>query len=320
LANGGTVTIGSGGSWTINGGFDTGWSGFTFGTNSWYFGGGNIVINGDQSIGGDTVFAGTFNVSGNLTMSAGVHRFNAINLSGTLNIGAGPLTVPGGIYLRGGSRMRVAGGNVAIGLISGTGTSISMEGGTTLTFGDGLFSTSGSIVTSGGSSITFGATPNHYIFGNLDLSGAATFGAGAYTIYGNFTNTTGCGNCAMSGTDVSFFLRGTVTLGGGSGLNLRAPASNTGDALADILFATRSTAPTLLKEGASNVLSGVWYAPNSAFSMSGGAGLAGSGRCFMLITSTVSLDGGTAASSACSAVASGSSVTTTTPVTVALIR
>jgi hypothetical protein len=323
LKNEGTVTLGSGGNWKINGGFDTGWNGFSFGTNAWHFGTGSIIINGTPTINGDVVIAGTLTVGGgtDLVFGPGRHAFTAINMTGnSLTLGAGPLNVPGGINMSGGSTMSVGNGDVSIGVLSGTSQSINVQGGAKLYFGDGLFSTSGSIVTAGGTTIVFGATPNHYIKGNLDLSGAATFGAGAYTIYGNFTNTTGCGGCAMTGTDVSFFLRGAVTLGGGSGLNLRAPAANYGDALADILFATRSTAPTLLKEGASNVLSGVWYAPNSAFAMNGGAGLAGTGRCFMLIASTVTLDGGAAASSACASVTGNTTAAASAPATVALIR
>lgn len=321
LKNEGTVTLGSGGAWKINGGFDTGWSGFTFGNNAWHFGTGAIVINGSPTIEGDVTFAGPLTVGGgsDLTFGAGNHAFASIAMNGrTLTIGPGSLNVPGGIVAGGGSRTSIGAGPVTIGRNAATGRSIYVDGGATLSFGDGTFRTTGNIVTSGGTSIVFGATANHYIGGNLDLSGGATFGTGAYTIYGSFTNTTGCGNCTMTGTDVSFFLAGAVTLGGGSGLNLKAPAANTGDALADILFATRSTAATLLKEGAQNVLSGVWYAPNSPFTMNGGASLSGSGRCFMLVAATVTLDGGTATSTSCPAVTGSGQ--TTTPTTVALVR
>lgn len=237
--------------------------------------------------GGVTVtFQGTsiVTMSGNLTVGGGSH----------LTMGPTTLNVGGQINLAGGSSMSIASGDTAIG--NSGGTAIYVDGGSSLTFGDGLFSANGAVQTSGGSTLVFGATAGHYINGNLSLSGSATFGAGAYYVGGNFTNNTGG---TMSGSDVTFFMSGALTLSGGTTMNLTAPTSDAGGGVTDLLFATKSTAQTNLGGGASAVFAGVVYAPNSNMVMDGGAGAAGNGRCFALVVNTFSMNGGTTAGTAC---------------------
>ena len=226
-----------------------------------------------------------------------------VTISSPTTMGAVTLDIGGQLNVTGGISLSIASGNVAIGHNS-SGNAINVDGGSVLSFGNGTFSANGDITSGGGSSITFGATQSHYINGNLSLSGSATFGAGAYYVDGNFTNNTGG---SMTGSDVTFFLSGALTLSGGVAMNLTAPTSDAGGGVTDLLFATKSTAQTNLGGGASAVFAGVVYAPNSNMVMDGGAGAAGNGRCFALVVNTFSMNGGTTAGTACTSFGGGAS-------------
>ena len=200
----------------------------------------------------------------------------------------------------------IGAGNYVIGN-DGSGNAVTVGGGGSLTFGNGTFSANGNVTTSGGSGITFGATATHYINGNLNLNGSATFGAGTYLVNGNMTNTTGG---TMTGSGVSFVLAGSLNAAGGTSINLSAPTASSSTGIPDILFATKTTAPTTLGGGSQDVFSGIVYTPNSDLNMSGGAAASGNGACFSIIANSVTLSGGTAASTSCpslsaSAAASG---------------
>ena len=119
----------------------------------------------------------------------------------------------------------------------------------------------------------------------------------------------------MTGSGVTFFLTGTFTLSGGTSMTLSAPTSDSGGGVTDLLVATKSTAQTKLGGGSQNVYAGLVYAPNSDLVMDGGAGATGGGRCFMLVVSTISMNGGTTAGTACTSL--GSSAASGT---VALLR
>ena len=259
----------------------------------------------DSSTGTYTVPAGSYNVTsitmgGNIKVvvsdGATIRVSGNVSVSGkSITMGAVTLDIGGQVNVSGGSTMTVASGNVAIGN-NGSGNAINVSGGGTLSFGNGTFSANGDITSGGGSSISFGATQSHYINGNLSLSGSATFGAGAYYIDGNFTNNTGG---TMTGSDVTFFMSGALTLSGGTAMNLAAPTSDAGGGVTDLLFATKSTAQTNLGGGASAVFAGMVYAPNSNMVMDGGAGATGNGRCFAVVVNTFTMNGGTAAGVAC---------------------
>ena len=223
-----------------------------------------------------------------------------LSMKGTsMMMGAVTLDIGGQIYVTGGGSMSIASGNVAIGN-NGSGNAINVDG--SLSFGDGAFSANGSITSSGGTSITFGATASHYINGALALNGNATFGAGAYYINGNFSNGTGG---AMTGTGVTFFLGGSLSAGGGASMDLVAPTSDQGGGVANLLFATKSSATTSLSGGATGILGGMVYAPNSDLNMSGGAS-ANAGGCFSVVVNTITLSGGTATGTACNGLGTGS--------------
>jgi Flp pilus assembly protein TadG len=273
----GTVTIGGGGGLQI--------------------GDGNVTIIGGVSVGGGASFS----------LGAGTHYLGAFTASGpSATIGAGNLTVGGAINVSGGSTVTIGAGNYVIGN-DGSGNAVTVAGGAALTFGNGTFSANGNVITSGGSSLTLGATATHYINGNLNLNGSATFGAGTYIINGNMTNNTGG---TMTGSNVSFVLAGSLNAAGGTSINLTAPTASSGTGIPDILFATKTTAATTLGGGSQDVFSGIVYTPNSDLNMSGGAAAAGNGACFSIIANSVTLSGGTAASTSCpslsaSAAASG---------------
>lgn len=253
---------------------------------------GPVTINAPVALSGGTT----------LTVGAGRHYFGSISLGGgsTATIGAGDMDVAGAILVDGGgSRLTVGAGNYAIGN-DGKGTAIGLSGGSEASFGDGAFSANGAVKTAGGSNIVFGATGTHYINGDLDLNGGSTFGSGTYLINGGFTNNTGG---TMAGRDVSFILAGTLKAAGGTAIALNAPSSGSSFGIADILFATRSSATTTLGGGTQDAYSGIIYAPNSDFRMSGGASIGGG--CFSLVAKTVTLSGGPSAATACASMSAG---------------
>jgi hypothetical protein len=259
-------------------------------------GGGGLVL-GDGSV----TIKGTTTLSGGMTIGRGRHIFGPVTINGGMkvSVGDGDLDVNGPILIGGGADVVFGGGAHAVGN-NGSGKAIDVSGGSILTFGDGAFSANGSIVTAGGSRLTFGAASNHFINGDLSLNSDTVFGAGTYTINGNFTNNTGG---SMVGRNVSFVLAGSLKAAGGTSIDLAAPSSQAGTGLPDILFATRTSTPTVLGGGTQDVFSGVVYAPNSDVNMSGGA--SASGACFSLIVRTITLAGGPAAATACPLLGSG---------------
>lgn len=261
-------------------------------------GDGNVAINAPINLSGGT----------QMIVGEGTHYFGQITIGGgsSATIGAGDLDVNGAILIDGGgSKMTIGAGNYAIGN-NGSGTAINLSGGSYLKFGDGLFSANGTIKTSGGSTIIFGATANHRINGHLDLNGNSTFGAGRYTINGNFTNNTGG---TMAGSNITFILAGTLNASGGTSIDLSAPTTSSGGGIADILFATRTSAATTLGGGAQVKLGGIVHIPNSDLRMSGGS--TATGHCFSLIARTVTLASGPNAATACPSMASSNASSST---------
>ena len=237
---------------------------------------------------------------------AAIRASGNMAVSGNVTMGSDTLDIGGALTLSGGVTMSVASGAVTIGN-DGSGNAISVGGGSTLSFGDGAFSANGSVLTSGGSMIVFGASATHYINGTLSLNGSSTFGAGGYYINGGFTNNTGG---SMTGSDVTFFMSGALTLSGGTSMNLSAPTSDAGGGVTDLLFATKSSAATTIGGGSQNVYAGMVYAPNSDMVMTGGAGASGGGRCFSLVVNTLTMNGGAAAGVACTSFSGGGSGST----------
>lgn len=255
-------------------------------------GGGKLTI-GD----GPVSIAAPINLSGgtSMTLGAGRHYLGRTTLGGgsSIILGAGDLDVDGPVNITGGgSKMTVGAGNVTIGAASGK--AIELSGGGELRFGNGRFSTAGSIVTQGGSTLQIGETATHYINGDLDLRGAVILGRGLYLINGAFTNTTGG---SITGTDVTFILKDQLTYAGGAGINLAAPGTGSSWGIPGVLFASLTSQATSFGGGAQGTYSGALYFPNSNFTLSGGAGMSSS--CFTLIARSVTVTSGPSATSIC---------------------
>ena len=270
-----------------------------------------VVPAGDRTISVLTLAGGmtvTFLGPSNLTIGT-------INMGGTaLHFGSGNISIGGKIEINGGALVDFdtsVGNTVTFGQFGGT--SINLGGGSRVCFtvncivptaAAGTFSVEGDIITSGGSTIVFPKATAHVIKGNLSLNGSSTFGPGVYYIGGYFSNNTGG---TMSGTDVSFILGGTFTLSGGTALDLAAPNSSTSYGVPGILVATKTTAATLIGGGSANKYAGLFYAPKSDLTLSGGASMSASGsNCLMMILNTLTLAGGTSVASACSSLSGAS--------------
>ncbi len=286
--------------------------------------GSRITLSGTVSVGGgsqltigngDLVIKQTLSLSGGtrVVIGNGRHYLGPVSVGGgaDLEIGAGDLDINGILNISGGgSTVTIGNGNYVFGrATSGTnsGRSIFLSGGSVFAMGNGTFSADGDIKTTGGSSITFGTTANHFINGDLDLMGTAVFGAGRYTVNGDFTNNTGG---SMTGSNVSFILAGMMHLTGGTSLNLAAPSSNAGGGLADILIASLSSADSRIGGGSQNIYTGAVYLPNAEINFSGGSGVSGNGGCFTLIADIIDLSGGNSTATSCPNIsgASGQSV------------
>ena len=93
---------------------------------------------------------------------------------------------------------------------------------------------------------------------------------------------------------------------GYSNVTLTAP---TGGLLVIGPTSASNTAGATFTAGATTSLSGVFYMPNGAVSLSGGASVGSGGGCLQLVGSQVTLSGGTTLASACTGV--GQSMITT---------
>lgn len=282
----------------------------TFGNGTLKFN--SIDMSGSQMIVGDgsVTVAGTFNVNGGdnssnpVTLGDGAHSFGAVTIGGgkALKLGTGSINIAGGISVSGGAWLKAdisTGDTVTIG--NNSGTAISIGGGSAVCFTSdcsaptaaaGTFSANGTITNGGGSTIVFPKAVMHVINGDLTLAGAATMGSGLYIVKGNWTNGTGCSGCVMSGVDVTVAMGGTFNFAGGTSFDLAAPTSSSSYGITDILIVTKSSSATSISAGSTGKASGVIYAPNSAFSSSGGSAISthGSG-CMMLLVNTIAVSG-----------------------------
>ena len=329
IDGGAIVTFGNG-TYRINGGF-TG-SGVTFGGGELYIGQGTVSFGGTNRIGnGPVTINAPLTLGGGTTLAigAGAHAFGGISVGGGswLTMGDGSLDVAGGISVGGDSTIIAGAGNVTI--ANPGARAISLGGSGRFFMGDGLFSANGSVFTEGGSRLVFGKTANHLINGDLTIAGSVLFGAGRYTVKGNFLNGTGgttwpftspinnqtWGNTLesvdvsgydMAGVNVSFILSGTINLAGGAKTLLMAPGTTTtGGAIADLLIDSLTSADTNWSNGATGVFSGTVHLPNSALTSSGGNSSNSSVRCFMLVAYRVTLTGGATAGSTCTGIGTG---------------
>lgn len=331
IGGGSNVVFGDG-IYRINGGFSSGPNGVTFGDGELSIGQGNVSFAGTNRIGNSTVtIVAPLSIGGGATLAigTGAHAFGGISVGGGswLTMGNGSLDVTGPVSVGGDSTIIAGAGDVT--LSNPGGRAIELSGSGRFFMGDGRFSANGSVSTEGGSRLVFGRTGNHLINGDLTIAGSVLFGAGRYTVKGNFANGTGgtvwpytspinnqtWGNSLegtdvsgydMAGVNVSFILSGTINLGGGAKTLLIAPAATVnGGAIADILIDSLTSADTNWSAGASNVFSGAVHLPNSALTSSGGNSSTSAVRCFMLVAYRVTLTGGATAGSTCTGIGTG---------------
>ena len=301
------------------------------------------MAKGLMSGGGSTTIlgAGTFNI-GKSTTACGDGVFYSICNSGTLMKFKGPssFALQGGVYNNGGSDLIMGdtgtGNSFVIGPAS-SGNAMWLGGGAYTKLGDAtdagsVFQVVGNFwVPSGGGSCTWlPAAAQHDIKGNFLTAGGTTLGSGVYTITGymDIGGTAG-GDVSCDGASVG--LSGsavTIVLGGASlpasgtcsgqvfcvaagygHVSLTAPSGAATTAGLVVVGPASATGGATFAEGASNTsLSGAFYFPQGAISLSGGASVGGgTGQCLELIGTQVTLSGGTAAASNCVS-ASASSV------------
>nr|WP_253718136.1 pilus assembly protein TadG-related protein [Sphingomonas sp. AP4-R1] len=272
---------------------------------------------------GDITITGTFTVSANdpITMGNGNHSFGQISIGGgkSLTMGTGNFNLVGALTLSGGAHLRVNTAATNTVIIGNDGSSsnpkaISVDGGSDACFTSdcsaptaaaGTFSASGYISTAGGTTIVFPKSAMHVVKGNLALQGSAIMGDGLYVVGGDWTNGTGG---AMTGVNVTFALGGSFNFAGGTSFDLAAPTASSGYGITDMLILTKTSSATGISAGSNGKASGLIYAPNSAFSSSGGSSISGNGSaCMMLVVNSVSVTGsGTVNTANCSSLSNGS--------------
>jgi hypothetical protein len=340
-----TVIFNVGGSasttYNINGYIQNNGTAITFGPGTYN------IAHGVQTNGGTitTFGAGTYNIGPSSTSTCSAGTFSICNNGTTLTFG-GPSTfvLSSGIYNSGGSTLSMGAGyssnSYQIGSSTGTSSNaLNLGGGSSTTLGDAtgsgnVFQVVGMVnVTSGGGScLTLPAAGAHDINGSFSTAGGTNLGAGIYTINGYVAlgaNGGGDVTCngstvGMSGTGVSFVISAASTpssgtcsgqafcLAAGYG-HVTLVSPSTGNATDLIVLgpdsSTTNTAGATFAEGSTNTsLSGAFYIPNGAFTLSGGSSVGnGTGQCLEVIASQVTLTGGTALASSCSGLGGASS-------------
>ena len=308
-----------------------------------------ILTSGSSTLTMGSGQTNTFNVGSAATACNNGGIYSLCNLSsGTTAFGSSgsassTFSFSAGIYNSGGSTLTLGTGaanSFKVGA-SSDGNAVYAGGGSTTTFADAtggssVFQMNGNfnVASGGGSCMTISAAAQHDINGYFATAGGTLLGAGVYTIDGYIglgSNGGGDVTCSgatvgMSGTNVTLVSSGVSTMSSGScsglsfclaggynNVTLTAPTAGIYTGLAVIGPASSSRGSGAnLTEGANNTsISGVFYYPNGAVSLSGGASIGnGSGQCLTLIGTQVSLSGGTTAASSC-ALASSSPASTT---------
>lgn len=254
------------------------------------------------------------------------HNATKINFSG-----AGTFSLSSGVYVGGGSTLTLGTGTTnsfQTGAAS-DGNATWLGGGAILNFGSttgaGVFQITGNVDSDacGGSCMNLGAATNHDITGWFTTAGGTILGAGAYTINGYLAcGNNGGGSVTCNGSSVG--LRGTgVTIiysasttpssgicknlglcfaAGCSNVSVSAPTSGTYSFLLFFGPQSTNTAGAQMSGGSGASMSGAFYLPVGAFTLSGGAYINTlTGGCLQIVANSVSMSGGTTAPSTYSA-------------------
>jgi hypothetical protein len=327
-----TVNFNTGGSaattYDFSAGINNTGTAMTFGLGTF-----NVAGGVTSKAGTTTTFgAGTFNIGESASACNGAGKYSVCNL-GTMTFG-GPssFTLQGGVYVKGGQTMTFGSGSTNsfnIGA-SSDGNAYYGNGGAITRFGDAtgsgdVFQMVGAVNVSsgGGSCLYLGAAAQHDINGPLETAGGTDLGAGVYTVHGYISlggNGGGDVTCwgsvvGMNAPGVTLVTDGSSTPASGtcsgqafclaagySNVTLSAPTTGTTEDLAVIgPISSGNTAGAVFANGAANTsISGVFYMPHGAVTMSGAATLGnGSSACLELIGSQVTLSAGTATGTTC---------------------
>lgn len=292
------------------------------------FGSGTFNMAQGIDTGGSTVTtfgAGTFNIGPMTTSCNGGGTYSICNTGGAILTFGGPsaFNISAGVYNS--SKLLTLGSGSTnsfdIGA-SSNGNALYTGGGDTTVLADAtgssdVFDLVGNIVTLGGSSLTLSAAAQHDIDGSLNAEGGVNLGSGVYVVSGYVALGASSGGGVVDGNGVSFVLGGSTTVtcnnaaqvfcvgAGYSNVTLTAPTSgpNAGFLVIGPTSASNTAGAAFTAGATDNSLSGVFYMPNGAVSLSGGASVGnGTGQCLELIGSQISLSGGTALASTCAGV------------------
>jgi hypothetical protein len=251
---------------------------------------------------------------------------------------ASTFVLAGGVFNSGGETL-VLGGTAVSSTSTGNsfnigtaanGDSFDMGGGAISVFADAsgtgnLFQMAGNLnVTSGGGScLWLGAANEHDLNGFMSTAGGTTLGAGAYTVYKYmWFGANGGGDVTCGGSTVGVYGSGVTLVVGGNSISssgtcandafceaagyghvtLTAPTSGSTNGLLVVgPISSSDTNGASFAEGATGTsMSGVFYMPYGAVSLSGGASVGnGTGQCFEVIGSQVTLSGGSELASSC---------------------
>lgn len=310
----------------VNGGIETGSSGeFRFGGGSWTIRQG-LRIQGSATA---TFGAGSFLI-GNGKFTCGSNQPSiCAQGSGSLVFGdVSTFNLGYGIRLEGSTRVELGGGSGNYYHIGNSGgTAVSLEGSSRLRTGDVAasdgFRIKGDVKTSGGTCAWFGRAAHSDVDGQMSLSGAIRLGAGTWTVNGGFQLGAGGGggvscfgqDVSLLGEDVTLVVSGKNVKSSGScgdaafcatagyrNVTLSAPSTgaNANVALIGPQTSTTRNGASFAAGASSARISGAFYLPNGPVEMAGGAGVGGgSGSCFQVVASRVTLTGGTTGASNC---------------------
>lgn len=281
-----------------------------------------------------TFGAGSFNIGASSSLSCNSSNTYSICNTGPTMTFAGPSTfvLHGGIYAKGSTTVTLGSSGSTNSFNIGKaadGNSLYMGGGAKVWFGDAtgtgdLFQMAGNVdVPSGGTCLNIGAAANHDINGYYTTSGGNILGSGVYTISDYLSlGGSGGGDVTCWGTDTGVNASGvTIVLGGqtldssgnafyvGAGyakVTIAAPTSGTTANVAIIgPTSSSNTGSATFTEGSTNTaISGAFYFPNGAISMSGAASVGSSG-CLELLGSQVTLSAGSTLATACNITGQG---------------
>ncbi|WP_374544455.1 beta strand repeat-containing protein [Rhodoblastus sp.] len=336
-----TLTLNSAG--TVNFGKDVS---ITNGPTATFNGAGAYNFSNGLTVSGgsNVTFAnnGTFKFGQSASKCSSEGYFSICDTSTITFSGTNTFSLASGIYVGGGSTLTMGSGTANSYQIAAAsdGNAIWLGGGGKIVLADAtgsssLFQVNGNINADqgGGSCMTLPAATNHDIKGSFATAGGTILGSGTYTITGYLSyGNNGGGSVTCNGYSVGLWGVGVTIIYGASttpssgtcknlaicftagfsNVYVSAPTSGT---YANLLFVGPSSTSgissgVLFSGGATANMTGAFYEPLGAFTMSGGAsinststkrpdGATWAGGCFQIVALSVSMSGGTTVASTC---------------------